>query len=52
MLMAGGGQHPRCDRLPENADGVGLALMDAPTEVSETQLRELHIRIRTPPKIE
>jgi aspartyl-tRNA synthetase len=27
-------------------------LMDAPTEVSEAQLRELHIRIRTPPKIE
>jgi hypothetical protein len=27
-------------------------LMDAPTEVSEAQLRELHIRIRTPPKID
>jgi len=28
-------------------------LMDAPTEVSEAQLRELHIRVRTPPpKIE
>jgi aspartyl-tRNA synthetase len=27
-------------------------LMDAPTEVSEAQLKELHIRVRTPPKIE
>jgi dihydroneopterin triphosphate diphosphatase len=26
--------------------------MDAPTEVSEAQLRELHIRIRVPPKVE
>jgi len=26
--------------------------MDAPTEVSEAQLRELHIRVRVPPKIE
>jgi len=24
-------------------------MMDAPTEVSEAQLRELHIRVRTPP---
>jgi aspartyl-tRNA synthetase len=27
-------------------------LMDAPTEVSEAQLRELHIRVRVPPKVE
>jgi len=27
-------------------------LMDAPTEVSEAQLRELHIRIRAAPKVE
>jgi hypothetical protein len=26
--------------------------MDAPTEVSEAQLRELHIRVRVPPKID
>jgi hypothetical protein len=26
--------------------------MDAPTAVSEAQLRELHIRVRTPPKAE
>jgi hypothetical protein len=26
--------------------------MDAPTEVSEAQLRELHILVRVPPKIE
>jgi aspartyl-tRNA synthetase len=24
-------------------------MTDAPTEVSEAQLRELHIRVRTPP---
>src|SRR3984957_7217619 len=27
-------------------------LMDAPTEVSEAQLKELHIRVRVPPKVE
>jgi len=26
--------------------------MDAPTEVSEAQLKELHIRVRVPPKVE
>jgi aspartyl-tRNA synthetase len=27
-------------------------LMDAPTEVSEAQLKELHIRVRLPTKID
>ena len=27
-------------------------LMDAPTEVSEAQLKELHIRVRAPMKVE
>ena len=41
-------QHPRRDRLPEDADARRILLTDAPTEVDEKQLRELHIRVRVP----
>jgi len=40
-------QHPRGDRLPEDPDRRD-PLTDAPTEVSEAQLRELHVRVRLP----
>ena len=42
----GHGQHPRRDRVPEDADRDADLMTDAPTEVSEQQLRELHIRVQ------
>ena len=46
-------QHPRRDRLPEDPDAPRdpLDAMRRPRS-SEAQLRELHIRVRVPPKVE
>jgi len=49
MLMARSGQYSRCDRLPEDADGGG-SLDGCADEVSEAQLKELHIRVAYQPR--
>jgi len=41
----GSGQHPRRHRVPKTQTAAD-PLTEAPTEVSEQQLRELHIRVR------
>jgi aspartyl-tRNA synthetase len=48
MLMAGAESIREVIAFPKTQTAACL-LTDAPTEVSEQQLRELHIRIRQPP---
>jgi aspartyl-tRNA synthetase len=49
MLMAGADSIRDVIAFPKTQTAADL-LMDAPTEVSEAQLRELHIRLRVPAK--
>jgi len=51
MLMAGADSIRDVIAFPKTQTAADL-LMDAPTEVSEAQLRELHIRVRVAPKID
>jgi aspartyl-tRNA synthetase len=51
MLMAGAESIRDVIAFPKTQTAADL-LMDAPTEVSEAQLKELHIRVRAPVKVE
>ena len=51
MLMAGTDSIRDVIAFPKTQTAACL-MMDAPTEVSEAQLRELHIRVRAPLKVE
>jgi aspartyl-tRNA synthetase len=51
MLMVGAGSIRDVIAFPKTQTAAD-PLMDAPTEVSEAQLRELHIRVRVQPKVE
>jgi aspartyl-tRNA synthetase len=51
MLMAGADSIRDVIAFPKTQTAADL-MMDAPTEAKETQLRELHIRVRTAPKVE
>jgi aspartyl-tRNA synthetase len=48
MLMAGADSIREVIAFPKTQSAADL-LTDAPTEVSEAQLRELHVRVRVPP---
>ncbi|MDE2296499.1 MAG: aspartate--tRNA ligase [Gammaproteobacteria bacterium] len=51
MLIAGAESIRDVIAFPKTQTAA-CPLTDAPTEVAEAQLRELHIRVRTPPKVE
>ena len=51
MLMAGADSIRDVIAFPKTQTAA-CPLMDAPTEVGEAQLKELHIRVRAPVKIE